>query len=995
MVGIYSSHAARWLITAVAASIILAATISTSVLAQSAQSALRGNAPPNSQVTAHNTATGLTRRTQADAGGGYAIVGLPPGPYEVDAGPGTETTVTLTVASTTTLDLQPATAPAAAELSTVTVTGTRRPEVRTSEVATTVSQTVIETTPQLTRNFLEFADTVPGVQFTVNSGGSATLLSGGQNDSSGNVYIDGVGQKNYVLEGGISGQYYSQGNPFPQLGIGEYKVITSNYKAEYDQITSAAVTADTKSGTNQFHGEAFGTYTGQNFRAETPAESAAGDGKAQSQDKEFGASFGGPIIQDHLHFFVTYEGKRFNTPIAVTPGYTPSGIDVQAILPPSVAAQFGPANLPFSEDLYFGKLDFEPTDADRFVVSTKVRRETQALNIGTGQAASASIITENDDTRADLRWEHTSDLFYNELMVTFEDAVNAPTPVNLGNAYIYTYQPAQDAGLLSVGAGSALSAQNKAQRGPSIQDDLTLSHFQWNGEHTVKTGIKVKRINLAAQDAENINPEFYYDVNPTGTAAAPYKVLFTDPVPGQDPMDRSRDTQLGIYLQDDWSPNEKLTLNLGVRWDYETTPAYLDHVTPAGVIAAFDSQDPFAPAGQTYAETLAKGGVNINDYISNGHNRSAQTDEIQPRFGVSYDLNADQKHVVFGGAGRSYDRDLFDYLQVEETKSALPEDEIFFNVPERPCTPAPTCVPWNPVYLNGLTTLQSMLANSTQGQEVDMINNHLKAPYSDQFSIGMRNKVGNWNTSLTVARILSYDGLVYTLGNRYPNGAFFQNGTAAFNNGIPGFGSLIIGNNGIETSTTQVLLSIEKPYTPESHWGTTLAYTFTNAFDNRDITQHYAFDEETIQQYPFIRNNAVSRHRFVGTGTFSGPWGTTIGGKLTLASPIPDADIAFYLPPNTYFPNGSNGLPVAIPPHNFFGYRELDLQLTKDFALPGSVTTYVRVDALNIFNWHNYSDYVTNYGSTGSIPPNAVTYNPIGNIIGTPRMFKATVGVRF
>ena len=628
-------------------------------------------------------------------------------------------------------------------------------------------------------------------------------------------------------------------------------------------------------------------------------------------------------------------------------------------------------------------------------MSAKVRQETQTLDIRNGEAASVGIVTENDDTRADIRWEHTADRWYNELMFTFEDAVNAPTPINIGNAYVYTYQPAQDQQLLAVGAGSALSAQNKAQRGPAIQDDLTLSHFDWHGEHTAKMGIKLKRINLAAQDAENINPEFDYDVNPTGTAAEPYRVLFTDPTPGQDPMARSRDTQLGVYLQDDWAPTEKLTLNLGVRWDYETTPAYLDHVTPAGVIAAFNTQDPNAPAGQTYAETLAKGGININDYISNGHNRNAPTDEIQPRFGVSYDLNADQKHVVFGGAGRSYDRDLFDYLQLEETKSALPQDQIFFNVPERPCTPSPTCIPWNPAYLNGLTTLQSLVAHGTTGQEVDMLNNHLKAPYSDQFSIGMRNRVGDWNTSLALARILSYDGFAFTLGNRYPNGAFFQNGNQDYASGVPGYGNLILGNNGIETRTTQVLLSVDKPYTPESHWGTTLAYTFTNAYDNRDITQHYSFDEATIQQYPFIRNNAVSRHRFVGTGTVSGPWGTTVGAKLTLASPIPDASIACNLPPNVYYATGSSCTPLSIAPKNFFGYRELDLQLSKDFALPGSVTLYVRVDALNLFNWYNYSNYITNYGSTGVLPANAVTYDTTGNILGTPRMFKATLGVRF
>src|SRR5206468_235849 len=113
-----------------------------------------------------------------------------------------------------------------------------------------------------------------------------------------------------------------------------------------------------------------------------------------------------------------------------------------------------------------------------------------------------------------------------------------------------------------------------------------------------------------------------------------------------------------------------------------------------------------------------------------------------------------------GGAGRSYDRDLYDYLQLEETKSALPQYTIFFNVPERPCTPSPTCIAFDPVYLSGLANLQRLVAASNTGQEVNMLNNNLKVPYSDQFSIGMRNRVGDWNTSATLARILSHNGFV-------------------------------------------------------------------------------------------------------------------------------------------------------------------------------------------------------------------------------------------
>src|SRR5690606_19114810 len=121
--------------------------------------------------------------------------------------------------------------------------------------------------------FLAFADTVPGMAFEQNPANGSTKLRGGvQNANNVNVYIDGVGQKNYVTQGGITGQDASRGNPFPQLAIGEYKVITSNYKAEYDQISSAAVTAVTKSGTNEFKGSFFWDYTNKDCREPRESE---------------------------------------------------------------------------------------------------------------------------------------------------------------------------------------------------------------------------------------------------------------------------------------------------------------------------------------------------------------------------------------------------------------------------------------------------------------------------------------------------------------------------------------------------------------------------------------------------------------------------------------------------------------------------------------------------------------------------------------------------
>ena len=991
------SHKKTLLAAAIAAALATGAGVPSVSWAQTADATLRGNTAANAEVVARNIATGVTRRTKAAEDGSYTIPGLQPGTYRVDAGPGTEITITLTVASTATVDLA-AVAPEAAPgtLEEVTVRSKRIIETRTSEVGETVSLQVINTVPQLTRNFLEFADTVPGMIFSVNSSGQTSLTGGAQNSSSVNVYIDGVGQKNYVKEGGVSGQFFTQGNPFPQLAIGEYKVITSNYKAEFDQVSSAAVVAGTKSGTNDFHGEVYDQYTSTSLRSETPQERHSGK-KISSNDKEFGASFGGPIIQDRLHFFVTYEGKRYNTPIAVTPGVTTlNGVPIDTLLPASVAAQLGAGSLPFQEDEYFGKLDFEPTDSDRFETSVKYRKESQIENIGVAEAASSAISVLNNDTRFTLRWQHSADHWFNELVYTHQATFNAPSSLGLGNGAIYVVQ-AKNQNVLDTGPASPLSTQDKGQQGPGIQDDFTWSDLHWLGDHTVKTGVKYQSLKLVAADALDINPQFTYNVTPAGTAALPYEAQFTNPVPGLNPTARSKDDQLGLYLQDDWVQNQHLTWNLGVRWDYEKNLGYLNYVTPANIVAALTGPDPTTP-GQTYAQTLANGGVNVNDYISNGHNRKAPTNEIQPRLGFSVDLNADQRHVVFGGYGRSYDRDLYDYLQVEQTKQALPYLQVYFpnpggTIPPNGCFGTP-CVAWNPAYLTGLSNLQALVGASNLGKEVDAINNNLKVPYSDQFSIGMRNTLGDWNTSAAIARIISKDGFVFTLGCRYPNGAFWVNGGQPWGHCVPGFGNFIIGSNGIETKTTQVLLSADKPFTSESHWGATFAYTYTSASQNRDITQHYAFDGESIAQYPFINSNAAPRHRIVSTGTYGLPWDFIVAAKLTLATPTPVDDIAG--PGNGFtYPNGAPQMGISATPKNFFGFRSLDLQVTKNFQISHFGSAYIRVDGLNVFNYRNFSDTTNNWFVNGVANSNPVTYYRNGNVNGVPRTLKLMIGAKF
>src|SRR2546423_6495667 len=123
--------------------------------------------------------------------------------------------------------------------------------------------------------------------------------------------FDGASYKNDVLQGGVAGQDASRGNPFPLNAVREFRVITQNYKAEYQKASSAIIAATTQSGTNEWRGNAFYYGMGQGFIARDPflAPSAS---KPEFRRTLAGLSVGGPLIRDRLHVFASYEGNYQN-----------------------------------------------------------------------------------------------------------------------------------------------------------------------------------------------------------------------------------------------------------------------------------------------------------------------------------------------------------------------------------------------------------------------------------------------------------------------------------------------------------------------------------------------------------------------------------------------------------------------------------------------------------------------------------------------------------
>lgn len=974
-------------------------------MAQSTSAILRGQVTTDAapaaaaRITATNLATGLTRSVQAGSDGNYTLAGLPPGTYRIDVAAGgssSSRTVTLAVGQSATLDLAVGGTGAAAgvtTLGTVEVIGIALPETKTSEVATYVSQKQIEALPQGSRNFLAFADIVPGMIFDTKGDGSTQLRSGAQSANGINVFIDGIGQKNYVLKGGIGGQDGSRGNPFPQLGIGEYKVITSNYKAEYDQISSAAVTAVTKSGTNEFHGEIFWDKSGiRDWREPTPAEERRGGIKDPSGEEQYGGAIGGPIIQDRLFFFATYEAKGFQIPRTVSLG---GGLRPGTQIPAEAIALIGPTSTPFDEDLWFGKLTWQPGDAHLIELSAKRREETEIKDIGGQNTRSYGKTNINESTRIDLRHQWSGENWLNDAHITMEDESFNPRAITLAPGL--NLQNANRGTILNIGGGQDF--QDKGQKGWGFQDDLTFTGFEG---HTMKMGFKYKSVEINAFEQQPFNPQFRIDLdnqqagNTTLASLVPYEVRFGAPLPGVgDRNIQSTNKQYGVYFQDDWEVNEKLTLNLGLRYDYERTPGYENYVTPANLVTALRGWSNIHNANVDY---------DIENYISNGSNRDAYKGAWQPRLGFSYDLFADQRHVIFGGAGRAYDRNLFDYIALEQSKSTYPSYTVQFNTPGHPCTVGVgLCFNFDPSFYNNERLYALVAANPNLGSEVNLINNDIDVPYSDQFSLGMRNTfkvmAHDWNTSASVVHIRSYDGIIFSLGNRYPDGTFYAPGRrfggAPFGNPIPGFGSLIKADNGVETRLNQLLLSADKPYSASSPWGVTLAYTYTDGEENRseaaNSDEHYVFDYPNLNDHPWVESIGISKHRFVGTGIVDF-WGLTFSTKLTLASPVAKNVLNCLAPVAPGVDGCGNGTFEA----GYFDdarFRQWDIALQKQWDTGTDIKFRVRADVFNVTNARNWTSFEFFRGINNVQNPNYGMHND--DIALPTRTFKLSVGMEW
>ena len=949
----------RGIVTATA----LVCVASTNLFAQNSTGTIRGSvtgaggAPVGSaQVQARNTESGVQRGALSHDDGSYVLAGMVPGSYDVTirrigSAPQTRRIV-VQIGATQIQDFALVTQ--AAQLQTQVITAATGIETRTSEVATNVTQQQIAKLPSPSRNFLDLAALTPGVTVTEDrvNGQFRTFAAGGQPASAVNLFIDGTSLKNDLTAGGVSGQDASRGNPFPRSAIQEYRVISQNFKAEYQKASSAIITATTKSGGNVWSGNALIGFQNAGMvqldtfqRADKAANPAF---KRPDYKRTLSAlSIGGPIIKDKMHFFGSYEGNYQNRASRVNFAAPPAGFP--ALDTVNLLKYNGNFISPFRENLLFGKLDNAINDRSTAELSFSNRHETDVRDFGGTNAFQEAVNFRQNVSIAQLRYNYFTGPWLNEAKIDYSNFRRNPAPNEPGIPGRHYFYSTGDAYI-----GSNLSIQDFIQKRLGLRNDLTFTGFHLGGDHIFKGGASIDFVKYDILKDNESTPAFEYrDIANTGSGnqvynyATPFQMFYQS---GNAKLD-ANNRQVGMYVQDDWSPIERLTFNVGVRWDYESHMLNNDYVTPKNVVDTL-----------TRYNSVLPNPLDLSRYISTGNNRKPFYGAFQPRLGFSYAIDKNSRTTVFGGWGLYYDRIPFDLFAVDETqKLSHPRYQVRFA--PRGVAPAPGQVAWNDSYLTTNRAVLDALVRTSGLPEAWFIDNKAKVPRSKQMNIGVRQLLGDFAMSATYVNVLGEDQMALSWANHKLN----TNGSCCidFDLGPHGFSSFIFSTNEKKTWYKALQLVLDRPYrrpdVTQFGWGAGLSYVYaTRELQGADGLDDF-FDYPTSSSIPKHPSNDEKQRIVANWITdlpylfgfqFSGL--ATLGGKYRQDVGCPARFCGIGTTGNQYQRGG-----FTVP--GTFPYRNVDVRFRKDFPSFGRTATAfgLTLDIFNALNRDNWGPYNT------------------------------------
>jgi Carboxypeptidase regulatory-like domain/TonB-dependent Receptor Plug Domain/TonB dependent receptor len=637
-------------------------------------------------IEATDVGTGIAQTTTTDSEGRYRFPDLAIGTYSVKAtSAGFETVVhtgvALAIGASPVVDFS---LPVGQQTQSVEVASqVSQVETQTAAVSSLVSQEQIRDLPLNGRNFEQLISLAPGVSVVpqVTAGVLTSAWYGNEN----NYSVSGsrpVGEA-FLLDDTDISDFFNHGTGSAVAGtslgvdaIAEFQVLTNTYSAQFGG-TGAAINEVSRSGTNAYHGSVYEFLRNNDLDARSyfdyglnPTTFLYGPASAPAfRRNQFGANLGGPIKKDKLFFFVNYEGFRqalgqttsayvpepyVSHGIVCGPGGTgctqvvptvgPAEAAILALYPTPAAnapdlGSYAPypeiSSLNTSENYLLGRIDYNFSATD----SIFGRYLLDFVNQTNPTAGSVIPL-----------WPD-SEITRNQYFTTEEKHIFSPTVLNLARiSYVRTHSggqttgsvPALDlfpgsgrqnadvspgGGLSTIGA-SGLDPFRAIQNKTAVGDDLIWSR----GAHSIKIGASFERVQTNIFQPFVYGGDFvFYSLQDFLHGSADGYLGSAPPTPDFNIQRYFRQNDFFPYIQDDWKISSKLTLNLGLRWDFAT------NAVGAGGVPLNAIPNPLTDTGFTLTQHVFGQNPNYGN--------------VDPRLGLAWDPFSDHKTSVRAGFG--------------------------------------------------------------------------------------------------------------------------------------------------------------------------------------------------------------------------------------------------------------------------------------------------------------------------------------------------------
>ncbi len=663
-------------------------------------------AVPGASITARNEASGLVRTVTTTASGTYRLASLPAGTYEVSAeltgfAKQVRKDVPVQVGTTPTVDF---TMSVSSQTEVVEVVGeSALIQTTTSDVGQVITEKLVDNLPLNGRKFQDLSLLVPGTR-------SANYYDPTKTEVGGISYGGATGRSVVInVDGGDNNDGVVRGllQQISNDAIQEFKVTTQRYSAEFGRSTGGVVNVITKSGTNEFHGTAFLFARDQRLNARTHFEEQTDAEKPDFDQQQFGGSLGGPIAKDRSHFFAAYERNRRNESTTIF---------TNGVLP----AEEGQVKKPFRNSMFTTKLDFKLNDNNNMLVRYSLEDNRRENDFVGGNALIGNGALNTNKTHSAIAKNTTvfGSSKVNELLVLFQRFENNITAND--NTIPQVVTPDFTAG------ANANTPQQTIQKRLQVRNDFSFRKEGWAGDHDFKVGAELLKSHYGGFFIPTLYGYFNFGSPiPGANSVDDYLNAVADTFTGSAGANEANDdwTYLAGYIQDDWKPTPRLTLNLGLRYEVQTGPY----------------SNKFQSVGK--ASVAAAG---FNGDLKNDRNN------FGPRIGFAYDVSGSAKFVVRGGYGTYYD-EIFQNITLYEAWSDPRTPLNFVSFSPAPFTPAEYAA-------NREAFRQTFIDPTFAGQQVRLSAPDLVQPYAHHANFGF---------SMAPARSVAFDiDYVYSAGKQ-------------------------------------------------------------------------------------------------------------------------------------------------------------------------------------------------------------------------------------